>query len=128
MTQSLDRLKESPSQTAGPYVHIGLTPNFCGIGGVYDSDLGSEMVNEQTKGERIELRIRVLDGTGTPLKDALIEIWQADVDGLYNSPAELRGTADPDFWAGAASRQIWKPVSAGSRRSSPAVCRSATAG
>ena len=43
MAQSLDRLKESPSQTAGPYVHIGLTPNFCGIGGVYASDLGSTM-------------------------------------------------------------------------------------
>ncbi|TIT56770.1 MAG: protocatechuate 3,4-dioxygenase subunit alpha, partial [Mesorhizobium sp.] len=28
MAQSLDRPKESPSQTAGPYVHIGLTPNF----------------------------------------------------------------------------------------------------
>ncbi|TIQ36442.1 MAG: protocatechuate 3,4-dioxygenase subunit alpha [Mesorhizobium sp.] len=97
MAQSLDRLKESPSQTAGPYVHIGLTPNFCGIGGVYPGDLGSTMVNEQTKGERIDLRIRVLDGTGTPLKDALIEIWQADADGLYNSPAELRGTADPNF-------------------------------
>ncbi|TJW83051.1 MAG: protocatechuate 3,4-dioxygenase subunit alpha, partial [Mesorhizobium sp.] len=74
MAQSLDRLKESPSQTAGPYVHIGLTPNFCGIGGVYDNDLGSTMVNKQTRGERIELRIRVLDGTGTPLKDALVEI------------------------------------------------------
>ncbi|MDX8491254.1 protocatechuate 3,4-dioxygenase subunit alpha [Mesorhizobium sp. VK22B] len=97
MAQSLDRLKESPSQTAGPYVHIGLTPNFCGIGGVYQSDLGSTMVNEQTKGERIELRIRVLDGTGTPLKDALVEIWQADADGLYNSPSELRGAADPNF-------------------------------
>ncbi|WP_027167676.1 protocatechuate 3,4-dioxygenase subunit alpha [Mesorhizobium sp. WSM3224] len=97
MAQSLDRLKESPSQTAGPYVHIGLTPNFCGIGGVYASDLGSTMVNDQTKGERIELRIRVLDGTGTPLKDALVEIWQADAAGLYNSPAELRGTADPNF-------------------------------
>jgi protocatechuate 3,4-dioxygenase alpha subunit len=95
--QSLDRLKESPSQTAGPYVHIGLTPNFCGIGGVYDSDLGSTMVNDQTKGERIELRIRVLDGAGAPLKDALVEIWQADSNGLYNSPAELRGTADPNF-------------------------------
>ena len=35
MAQSLERLRESPSQTAGPYVHIGLTPNFCGIGGVY---------------------------------------------------------------------------------------------
>ena len=97
MAQSLDRLKESPSQTAGPYVHIGLTPNFCGIGGVYQSDLGSTMVNSETKGERIELRIRVLDGTDTPLKDALIEIWQADAGGLYNSPAELRGAADPNF-------------------------------
>lgn len=97
MAQSLDRLKESPSQTAGPYVHIGLTPNFCGIGGIYDNDLGSTMVNKQTRGERIELRIRVLDGTGTPLKDALVEIWQADADGLYNSPAEMRGAADPDF-------------------------------
>ncbi|TGV14002.1 protocatechuate 3,4-dioxygenase subunit alpha [Mesorhizobium sp. M8A.F.Ca.ET.173.01.1.1] len=98
MAQSLDRPKESPSQTAGPYVHIGLTPNFCGIGGVYEDDLGSAMVNERTKGERIELRIRVLDGTGTPLKDALIEIWQADADGLYNSSAEMRGAADPNFF------------------------------
>ncbi|AZO37449.1 protocatechuate 3,4-dioxygenase subunit alpha [Mesorhizobium sp. M2A.F.Ca.ET.037.01.1.1] len=97
MAQSLDQLKESPSQTAGPYVHIGLTPNFCGIGGVYASDLGSTMLNDETKGERIDLRIRVLDGTGTPLKDALIEIWQADASGLYNSPAEMRGAADPNF-------------------------------
>ncbi|RVD23309.1 protocatechuate 3,4-dioxygenase subunit alpha [Mesorhizobium sp. M4B.F.Ca.ET.017.02.2.1] len=97
MAQSLDRLKESPSQTAGPYVHIGLTPNFCGIGGVYESDLGSSMVNGETKGERIELRIRVFDGAGAPLKDALIEIWQADASGFYNSPAELRGAADPNF-------------------------------
>jgi protocatechuate 3,4-dioxygenase alpha subunit len=97
MAQSLDRLKESPSQTAGPYVHIGLTPNFCGIGGVYASDLGSTMVNGETRGERIELRIRVFDGTGTPLKDALIEIWQADAEGLYNSPTETRGAADPNF-------------------------------
>ncbi|MER8444805.1 protocatechuate 3,4-dioxygenase subunit alpha [Mesorhizobium sp. M1066] len=98
MAQSLDRLRESPSQTAGPYVHIGLTPNFCGIGGVYPNDLGATMVNDRTKGERIGLEIRVLDGTGTPLKDALIEIWQADADGLYNSPAELRGAADPNFF------------------------------
>ncbi|TPN96857.1 protocatechuate 3,4-dioxygenase subunit alpha [Mesorhizobium sp. B1-1-5] len=97
MAQSLDRLKESPSQTAGPYVHIGLTPNFCGIGGVYASDLGSSMINGETKGERIELHIRVLDGTDTPLKDALIEIWQADANGFYNSPAEMRGAADPNF-------------------------------
>jgi len=97
MVQSLNRLKESPSQTAGPYVHIGLTPNFCGIEGVYPEDLGTRMVNEKTKGERITVTGRVIDGTGTPLKDALIEIWQADADGLYNSPSELRGSADPNF-------------------------------
>src|SRR5690606_29309563 len=45
MVQPLNRLKESASQTAGPYVHIGLTPNFAEIGGVYDSDLGTTMVN-----------------------------------------------------------------------------------
>src|SRR5690606_34854885 len=37
------------------------------------------------------------DGAGMPLKDALIEVWQADASGLYNSPSELRGRADPDF-------------------------------
>lgn len=97
MVQPLNYLKETPSQTAGPYVHIGLTPNFCGIGGVYQADLGSRMVNEQTKGQRITITGRVIDGAGAPLKDALVEIWQADAAGLYNSPTEIRGAADPNF-------------------------------
>jgi protocatechuate 3,4-dioxygenase alpha subunit len=97
MAQSLDRLKESASQTAGPYVHIGLTPNLAGIPGVYDRDLGASMVNDRTKGQRIKVKIRVIDGADTPLRDALIEIWQADADGLYNSPSELRGAADANF-------------------------------
>lgn len=97
MVQELGYLKETPSQTAGPYVHIGLTPNFCGIGGVYENDLGISMVNDKTLGQRITVKGRVFDGTGTPLKDALVEIWQADAAGLYNSPSEMRGTADPNF-------------------------------
>ena len=39
----------------------------------------------------------MIDGAGAPLRDAMVEIWQADADGLYNSPAEMRGTADPNF-------------------------------
>lgn len=97
MVQDLGYLKESPSQTAGPYVHIGCTPNFAGITGVYDTDLGTSMVNDKTLGERITIKGRVIDGAGVPLKDALVEIWQADAAGLYNSPSELRGTADPNF-------------------------------
>ncbi|MBD9374153.1 protocatechuate 3,4-dioxygenase subunit alpha [Rhizobium sp. ARZ01] len=105
MVQPLNCLKETPSQTAGPYVHIGLTPNHGGIEGVYASDLGAAMVNDKTLGSRITITGRVLDGTGTPLKDALIEIWQADAAGLYNSPSELRGAADPNFtgWGRCAS-------------------------
>lgn len=97
MAQDLNRLKESASQTAGPYVHIGLTPNFCGIEGIFPDDLGASLVNDQTKGERISVVIRVFDGTGSVLKDALVETWQADAEGLYNSPSETRGAADPAF-------------------------------
>ncbi|MDV6225051.1 protocatechuate 3,4-dioxygenase subunit alpha [Nitratireductor aquimarinus] len=97
MAQDINRLKESASQTAGPYVHIGLTPNFCGIDGIFPEDLGASLVSDQTKGERISVVIRVFDGTGSVLKDALVETWQADAEGLYNSPSETRGAADPAF-------------------------------
>lgn len=83
MVQKLDRLKESPSQTAGPYVHIGLTPCFSGINGVYPSDLGTQIAGADAKGARITISGRVLDGTGTPLRDALLELWQADAAGRY---------------------------------------------
>ena len=97
MVQDLGLLKESPSQTAGPYVHIGCTPNFSGIEGVYDEDLGTWMVNDQTRGERIVVTGHIIDGTAAIIRDALVEIWQADCDGFYKSPAELRGDADPNF-------------------------------
>jgi protocatechuate 3,4-dioxygenase alpha subunit len=102
MVQPLSYLKETPSQTAGPYVHIGCTPNFAEINGVFETDLGSgPLVNDKTRGERITIKGRVIDGTGTPLRDAMVEIWQADSEGIYNSPSETRGQADPNFtgWA-----------------------------
>lgn len=97
MVQKLDYLKESPSQTVGPYIHIGATPNYVGIHGVYPEDLGATMLTPQTKGERIIIEGQVIDGGGEPIRDALIEIWQADADGLYNSVNETRGKADPSF-------------------------------
>ena len=97
MAQEIRYLKETPSQTAGPYVHIGLTPNFCDISGVYDGDLGTAMVNDKTTGERITVAGRIFDGAGALVRDAVIEIWQADSAGLYNSPSEMRGAADPNF-------------------------------
>lgn len=94
--QELSYLKESPSQTAGPYVHIGTVPTFAGNEKGYP-DLGAEMITGNAQGERITVTGRVIDGGGNVLKDALLEIWQADADGLYNSPGETRGSADPAF-------------------------------
>ena len=97
MVQISDNFKESPSQTAGPYVHIGCTPNFTGIKSIYKNDLGSLMKVGPVKGEEITLKGTIFDGNGEPLKDAMLEIWQADSSGMYNSPKEIRGKADPNF-------------------------------
>ncbi|MEN5299367.1 protocatechuate 3,4-dioxygenase subunit alpha [Brucella sp. TWI559] len=98
MVQPLGYLKETASQTAGPYVHIGCTPNFAGIHGIFKEDLGAgPLVNDKTRGERIAIRGRVYDGSGTAMKDAMVEIWQADAAGLYNSPTETGGKADENF-------------------------------
>ncbi|MGJ8546612.1 MAG: protocatechuate 3,4-dioxygenase subunit alpha [Sulfitobacter sp.] len=96
MVQKLDYLKESPSQTAGPYVHIGCLPNAAGIP-IYGSDLGAVMKTGPVQGQEITLRGAVFDGTGTPLRDAMIEIWQPDAAGLFASANETRGRADPNF-------------------------------
>ena len=106
MAQPLGYLKETVSQTAGPYVHIGLTPNFVGINGIFEQDLGAgPLYDEKTTGERITIKGHVIDGIGAPIRDALVEIWQADAKGLYNSPSETGGKADPGFrgWGRCAS-------------------------
>lgn len=93
----LTELKETPSQTAGPYVHIGMTPNWSGITGVYPEDLGLEVIKDGVKGDRITVNLRIIDGGANPVTDCVVEIWQADAGGIYNSPAEHRGPADPNF-------------------------------
>jgi protocatechuate 3,4-dioxygenase, alpha subunit len=69
------------SQTVGPFFHFGLAT---------DARLG-QVVAPDTAGERIQLRIRVLDGDGVPVPDALIEVYQADADGNYGQPAAAEG-------------------------------------
>jgi protocatechuate 3,4-dioxygenase alpha subunit len=83
MVQTLDMLDETPSQTAGPYVHIGCIPTFAGVEGVYPEDLGLSPIRDGAKGEAVTISGSVFDGTGWPLKDIMLESWQADAAGLY---------------------------------------------
>src|SRR5271167_901979 len=79
-------LKPTPSQTVGPYLHLGLT----------DARSISRIASDGAKGERVWLTIRVLDGDGAPVPDAMIELWQADAEGKYNHPDDAQHeTADP---------------------------------
>ena len=77
---SLGYLHESPSQTAGPYVHIGLIPHQAGFE-MFEKPFGNVLVGPDTPGERIRIEGRVLDGQGAPSRDILVEIWQADAQG-----------------------------------------------
>jgi protocatechuate 3,4-dioxygenase alpha subunit len=83
MTQSLDMLIETPSQTAGPYVHIGCIPTFAGVEGVYPQDLGLSPIEDGAKGDVITITGSVFDGTGWAMRDAMCESWQADAAGIY---------------------------------------------
>lgn len=87
---------ETASQTAGPYVHIGCVPNFCGISGVYEQDLGSNIITDEMPGKRITIAGIIFDGMGSIVKDALIEVWQADSKGDYAEPRPT-STQDQDF-------------------------------
>ena len=69
-------LTPTPSQTVGPYLHLGLT----------DARSIARVAGDKEKGERIWLTFRVLDGEGVPVPDAMIELWQADSEGNYAHP------------------------------------------
>ena len=89
MINTPEYLKESPSQTAGPYVHIGLAPHVAGFD-IFEKSFSNVLVAPGTKGERIRIEGLVIDGSGTPLRDVLLEIWQANAAGKYRHPADLQ--------------------------------------
>ena len=72
-------LTPTPSQTVGPYLHLGLT----------DSRSISRIASNAAQGERVWLTFRVLDGEGVPVPDAMIELWQADAEGNYASQGSI---------------------------------------
>jgi protocatechuate 3,4-dioxygenase alpha subunit len=91
-------LRETASQTAGPYVHIGLAPQAAGFD-IFEHNFGSVLATRDTRGERIRVEGIVYDGSGTPLRDVLIECWQANAEGKYNHPADRQPgkSVDPSF-------------------------------
>jgi protocatechuate 3,4-dioxygenase alpha subunit len=90
-----DYLKETPSQTAGPFVHFGLAPGAAGFD-IYAHELGGDIAGPNAAGERIRVEGLVVDATGSPVKDVLLETWQANAAGVYAHP-ESTGDVEDGF-------------------------------
>lgn len=68
----------------------------------FDNDLTrNARINGEPIGERIKVAGRVMDDTGRPLPNVLIEIWQANSAGRYVHKAEIHDAPlDPNFLGG----------------------------
>lgn len=73
----------TPSQTVGPYWHIGLP-----------WEDGPHAAPADAPG-LISLAITVFDGARAPIADVMIETWQADAAGRFNHPDDPRGAVGP---------------------------------
>ena len=82
----------TPAQTVGPFFAYMLTPAEYGTREIFSNDVAAP----DAEGERITIRGRVIDGDGTGIPDAVIEIWQADANGLFDH-AEGRRASNVGF-------------------------------
>lgn len=80
---NFELLPETPSQTAGPYVHIGLALAAAG-NPTRDQEVWNEMARDDAPGEHILLIGNVYDGNGHLVRDSFLEFWQADHQGIYD--------------------------------------------
>jgi protocatechuate 3,4-dioxygenase alpha subunit len=85
--------ERTPSQTVGPFLHIGLAPTGYNVRPLFGSDLTAPGV----KGRPLRIEGTVRDGEGNGLPDALLEIWQADAQGRYAHPADGRPLSSNSF-------------------------------
>ncbi|MCY1340236.1 Protocatechuate 3,4-dioxygenase alpha chain [compost metagenome] len=84
----IELLPETPSQTAGPYVHIGLALEAAG-NPTRDQEIWNQMAKADAPGQHILLLGNVYDGNGHLVRDSFLEFWQADHEGVYDSAFDL---------------------------------------
>jgi protocatechuate 3,4-dioxygenase alpha subunit len=72
-------LLTTASQTVGPYLKIGF------------ATLGSDAIaTAKSTGEHVTIQGRLFDGDRKPVNDGALEIWQANAQGKYASPADTQ--------------------------------------
>lgn len=102
-------LGQTPWQTVGPFFHYGLpwkggadlTQTGTDLGARLDLIPPGHYHLSEHRAESlisddaiIEIEGCVTDADGAPIVDALVEIWQADAEGIYASSEKPRATRD----------------------------------
>ncbi|TAL94380.1 MAG: protocatechuate 3,4-dioxygenase subunit alpha [Paraburkholderia sp.] len=89
-------LKQTPSQTVGPYFAYGLCPEQYNFD--FKSLFTTALVDHATPGEHITIVGQVFDGDGKVIGDAMIELSQLDAAGNYpKSQADIERTGFRGF-------------------------------
>src|ERR1700677_4904604 len=79
-------LKQTPSQTVGPYFAYGLCPQQYDF--EYKSLFTSVLADREAAGEHISIVGQVFDGDGKVVGDAMLEVSQLDSQGKYPASRE----------------------------------------
>ncbi|CAO3438129.1 protocatechuate 3,4-dioxygenase subunit alpha [Azospirillum endophyticum] len=82
-------LKQTPSQTVGPYFAYAWTPELYGRRPLATNRLATR----DMPGEHIRIEGTVYDGEGQTVRDCVVEIWQAGPDGKHAPGAAGFGRA-----------------------------------
>src|SRR6267154_2366846 len=85
-------LPETPSQTAGPYVHIGLIPEQAGFE-IFENNFSGDIAGPDVPGQRIVIEGRIFDDAGYVTKDVMVETWQANAAARYKLTADAQNKA-----------------------------------
>jgi protocatechuate 3,4-dioxygenase alpha subunit len=79
----------TPAQTVGPFFEDSLL-----------RDPMNAIADESSESRLIRVEGRVLDGDGAGVSDAMVEVWQANADGLYRHPDDRGGGSNGDGFTG----------------------------
>jgi protocatechuate 3,4-dioxygenase alpha subunit len=82
-------LLTTASQTVGPYVFIG-----------FNDLVIPDIAPQGVPGDRLSIRGRIQDGDGKPVSDGVVEVWQADANGVYASPVDVHHTTASSSFKG----------------------------
>lgn len=79
-----DYIDETPQQTVGPYLTLGLLNT-----GEGHEEITNDLTRNGGKGEEIIVKGHLFDSQGEPLFNVMVEIWQANSKGVYNHPIDI---------------------------------------